>query len=122
MPIVRGQLQATLAAIIASTLWWHFRSVTSASLAILLVTLALVAWFAPRLYVPVQRTLDRFARGVLAVFTWLVLGLIYFGVFTPVRLWRAVTRHDPLRLRISNQESYFQPLPPPGPRRFDRQF
>jgi hypothetical protein len=71
----------------------------------------------------VQRILDRFARRMLAAFTWLVLGLVYFGLFTPLRLWRTLLRRDPLRLRRDPAATtYLQPMRPAPAARFDRQF
>lgn len=122
-PLLRSRLQATVAAGIATLLWWRFQGNVSAVLAAVLGTFALLAWLAPRLYAPIQRGLDRFAHALLSGFTWLVLGVVYFGLFTPIRIWRALTRRDPLQLRIDpGAESYFQSLPSSAQRRFDRQF
>lgn len=122
-PLTRSRLQATVAACVATLLWWRFRTTVSAALAAVLGTFALLAWFAPRQYAPIQRGLDRFVQALLTGFTWLVLGVVYFGLFTPFRLWRAITRRDPLRLRLEpGTASYFQSLPSSAQRRFDRQF
>jgi hypothetical protein len=105
-PPLRARLQASLAG----------------TLALLAAGLALVAWAAPSRYAPVQRALDRLARGIVVGCTWSALGLVYFGVFTPLRLWRDLRGHDPLaRKRALPGHSYLRPLPPTPPH-FERQF
>lgn len=85
--------------------------------------LALLAWASPPHYAPVQRLLDRVLHTLLAGLTWLLLALIYLGVFTPLRLWRALSGHDPLHRRADpTATTYLRPLPPAAPGRFDRQF
>lgn len=122
-PVTRARLQTTLACVGAlGLLWW--RRNTGAAIATGLTTLlALVAWISPRHYAPVQRVLDRAIHLFMTVITWIVLAGIYLGVFMPVRLWRALTKHDPLqRRRDAAADTYLQPLPPASPGRFDRQF
>ena len=122
-PVTRARLQATLAAAAAGLLWSRTRHPGPAVLAGVLSTLALVAWLAPARYAPVQRVLDRLLQLLLGGLTWLVLGLVYFGFFTPLRICGALLRRDPLRLRPAPAAtSYLQPLSPDATRRFDRQF
>lgn len=86
-------------------------------------SLALMAWISPPHFAPIQRALDRALHAVLAGLTWLLLGLIYLGLFTPLRAWRALVRRDALQLRRDPAATtYFRPLPPPPPGHFDRQF
>jgi len=119
----RARLQAALACGGALLLWWRIGGMLPAVFAIFLAALASLAWFAPARYAPVQRTLDRLMHALLAGLTWFVLGVVYFGVFTPLRAWRALMRRDPLQLRPAPAaSSYLQPLPSGAPRRFDRQF
>jgi hypothetical protein len=119
----RARLQATLAAAGGSLLWWRYGGPAFAGLAGLVCTLALLAWLAPTRYAPVQRGFDFVTRALLAALTWFVLGVVYFGVFAPLRVWRAVTRHDPLQQRADPvASSYLQPLPPTASGHYDRQF
>ncbi len=122
-PSQRARLQATLAGTATLFLWWRIGGAAAAALASLAGGLALLAWLSPRHYAPVQRALDRMLHGMLAALTWLLLALIYLGVFVPLRLWRALTGQDPLHRRPDPAAAtYLRPLPPPAPGRFDRQF
>jgi hypothetical protein len=119
----RARLQSSLAALGATCLWLWLRSPVSATVALVAGSLALLAWVSPPLYAPVQRLLDGFVHLLLTAITWLLLGLIYLTVFVPLRLGRALSGHDPLRLRSDpSAASYLQPLPPAHPDRFNRQF
>jgi hypothetical protein len=122
-PVTRGRLQASLACVGTLIAWWRLGGLLPAVLAGLAAALAVLAWVTPGVYAPIQRMLDRMLHGMLAVLTWITLGLVYFGVFTPWRLWRAVTRHDPLERRPDAiASSYLRASPPAAPGRFDRQF
>lgn len=122
-PVTRARVQAALAAGGTALLWWRAGGPWPAALALVASLLALLAWLSPAHYAPVQRALDAILRVLLTGFTWLTLGAVYFGLFTPLRFFGALLRRDPLRLRpLPPAESYFQPLPPATARRFDRQF
>lgn len=116
------RLQATVAVIVTSTLWlWH-RSPLPAALAIIAAVLALIAWISPATYAPFSRAFERLGHAVLVVFTWLSLGLVYFGVLTPIRLWRSLLRRDPLQRRFDPAaKTYLRHLPQTPPD-FTRQF
>ena len=121
-PFTRARLQASAACAGTLALWWWRGGVVSASLAGVAATLAVVAWVAPARYAPVQRALDRLVHGLLTAITWVLLGLVYFLVFTPLRFARSLAGRDSLaRAPDPAATSYLQP-PPAGPRRFDRQF
>ncbi len=122
-PPARARLQATAACAGTVFLWWRIGGVIPAVVAGLTGCLALLAWLSPPHYVPVQRILDRVLHLLQAGLTWLLLAVIYLGVFTPLRLWRALTGQDPLQRRPDPAAvTYLQPVPPAAPGRFDRQF
>lgn len=122
-PTARARLQATSALIGTLVLWWKIGGIGPAMAAGATGSLALMAWVSPPHFAPIQRGLDRLLHVVLAGLTWLLLAIIYFGVFTPLRAWRALTRRDALQLRRDPSAStYLNPLPPAAPGRFDRQF
>lgn len=122
-PATRARLQATLACAGAAFAWWRFGGIWPVALFAVLGLFALLAWASPRHYAPIQRGLDRVVNGFLAVVTWVVLGAVYFGLFTPWRLWRTLTKNDPLdRRRDPTAASYLRPLPPAATGRYDRQF
>jgi hypothetical protein len=122
-PVSRARLQASLASVVTAALWWHFGGVGPAAIAGTMSLLALIAWLAPTAYAPVQRFFDRVTHALLTGFTWIALAVVYFGVFVPMRGFRALSGRDPLRLRPTpNATTYFQSLPREQLRRFDRQF
>jgi drug/metabolite transporter (DMT)-like permease len=122
-PVSRARLQSTLA--VAGTLlfWWKHGGTIAAVIAVAAVLLALGAWVAPALYAPVQRGCDRVLKLLLAALTWVLLGLIYLTVFTPLHVWWKIRGRDPLQRRSDAQaRTYLQPAPPAPAGRFDRQF
>jgi len=122
MPLSRPRLQATLAGVVTLALWRWRGGPGPAALAGLAAALALVAWISPARYAPIQRALDRAIHLLLAALTWVLLGLVYFLVFTPWHAARRLAGRDVLRRRPDPAAaSYLQPLPP-GQGNFDRQF
>ncbi len=122
-PHTRARLHASLAALVTTLIWWLRPGPWTAAFALLALGFAALAWLFPTRYVPVQRALDWLSRAFLIAFTWLALGLVYFGVLTPLRLWGILTRRDPLRPRSAySTETYLEATPPAAPNRFDRQF
>ena len=119
---MRPRIQATVACVVTSALWYWNRGYFPAALALIAAALALLAWLSPRAYAPFARAFEKFGHAILVAFTWLALGLIYFGVFTPLRLWRSALRRDPLHRRFDpTAQSYLRPLPQTPPN-FTRQF
>ena len=122
-PATRARFQATLAWVGTLLLWWRIGGILPAMAAGATGSLALLAWVSPGHFAPIQRAFDRVLHALLAGLTWLLLALIYLGVFTPLRGWRALTRRDGLHLRRDPAAiTYLRPLPPAAPDRFDRQF
>jgi hypothetical protein len=121
--ISRARLQATLACTGACA-FYAWRGGLAPTIATGVTgTLALLAWFVPRAYAPVQHGLDRMLHFILSAFTWVLLGLFYLLIFVPLRLWRGITGHDPLhRQPDAKATTYLQPTPPAAANRFDRQF
>ena len=121
-PAPRARLHASLACGGTFALWAWRGGLLPAAFAGLAAALALLAWISPARYAPVQRALDRCVHLVLTAFTWLLLGLVYIFVFTPLRFLSALTGKDQLQRSFDRDaQSYLRPLPP-GSDRFDRQF
>ena len=119
----RARLQATAASAGTLFLWWRIGGAFPAAVAGAAGSLALLSWLSPPHYAPIQRTLDRILHRLLAGLTWFVLAILYLGIFTPIRLWRRLTGHDPLQRRPDPAApTYLRRLPPAAPGRFDRQF
>jgi hypothetical protein len=119
----RARLQATAALAGGLGLWWRFHSTWAIALAAILAVLALLAWFAPERHKPVQRALDWTTRLLVAGFTWLILGLVYYALFTPMRWLGVLMGRDSLRLKPNHSATtYLRDLPSASEGRFDRQF
>lgn len=119
----RARLQATLACAGTLALWAWRGGLVPAAIAGLAAALALLAWISPARYAPVQRALDRGVHLLLTVLTWLLLGLVYLLVFTPLRAARALTGRDPLQRTFDRTAASYLRAPPAGASgRFDRQF
>ena len=116
------RLQATLALVATVVLWFWRGGRLAATLAFAAAILALLAWIAPSAHAPFARAFEKFGRAILVIFTWLALAVVYFAVFTPLRLWRSLRRHDPLARRFDPAATtYLRPLPAVPPR-FTRPF
>jgi uncharacterized protein YggT (Ycf19 family) len=104
-------------------LWWRFRNIYVGVLTGLLVVLALLAWVAPARHAPVQRFFDELTRLLVAGFSWLMLGALYFGLFTPLHWVGALMGRDPLHQKPDRSApTYLRELPPAPAGRFGRQF
>ena len=121
--VTRARLQATLACIGTLVLWAWRGGLVPAALAGIAAALALLAWISPARYAPVQHALDRGVHLLLTALTWLLLGLVFLLVFTPLRAVRALTGSDPLQRRFDRAATtYLRPPSAGGLSRFDRQF
>ena len=81
--------------------------------------------FAPSRLEGVYRAWMKFAEVVGNFNFKLILGLMYFIVFTPVRMVASLFRDDPLTRKIEpEKKSYWHDCEPrsSGPERFERQF
>jgi hypothetical protein len=117
------RLQAMVACAGGLVLCWRFGGVFPATLAGVFTSLALLAWVSPARYMPVQRGFDFITKLLVSGFSWVMLGLVYFFVFTPLRVIGALVGCDPLGLKHSGgTKTYLRPVPPAAPGRFNRQF
>ena len=74
--VSRARLQASAASAGTLLVWGWRGGVTARLFALAAGLLAALAWLRPVWYAPVQRGLDRVVQALLAVLTWLLLGLI----------------------------------------------
>jgi hypothetical protein len=92
--------------------WYRWRQGWNLALLALAAVMLALALFWPRAWAPVQAALDRVARGVTAVVTWILLGAVFAVCFVPGRLLLALLRRDPLhRAWEPKRPSYWEPLP-----------
>lgn len=85
----------------------------------------LVALIAPAMLAPLNRLWMRFGMLLHKIVSPLVLGIMFFGVITPMGLVMRLMGKDLLRLRADpNASSYWIRRTPPGPARgsFKHQF
>lgn len=87
--------------------------VWSLAVAALFLALGLVL---PRALSPLNRLWTRFGALLHRVVSPLVLGIMFFGVVTPMGFVRRLLVKDPLHLRFEQEAaSYWVPREPPGP-------
>ncbi len=89
-------------------LWRWPGSPIALSFAATTATLWLLAFFIPRAYAPFHRVFEKIIQLILAVFTYTLLGLVYFLIFAPVGLWLKLRRHDPFSATPPTEGSYWQ--------------
>jgi hypothetical protein len=90
--------------------WWSILLLAAA------LIIALLWWLVPRWLVPLNRAWFRFGLLLGRVVTPLVMGVVFFGVVTPIGLIRRVLAKDSLGLDAdSSADSYWIPRDPPGP-------
>ena len=81
------RLQTTIAVVIGALLWWRVGGRTFAIVFSVASVAAAVAWVSPRHFRPIQRALDFVTQLIVKAISWLLLAVVYFGVFTPGRLF-----------------------------------
>jgi saxitoxin biosynthesis operon SxtJ-like protein len=92
--------------VLAGFLWWRGRPMTSAvffSLGAILTTLGLIAPGALR---PVRRVWMGAAVAMSKVTTPVFLGIVYFGVITPIGMVRRLFGRNPLKHRAGDGSSW----------------
>jgi hypothetical protein len=119
---VRSRLQASLASAATLALWWRRPGPPTATIAAIAAGLALVAWFFPRVYAPVQRGLDHLTHAIVAAVSWVILALVYFGLFAPLRAIRWMAGKPSLQMRRDPAAATYLAAVRAGPRSFERQF
>jgi hypothetical protein len=85
--------------VLAAVAFWRGRATTTAVLGSLGAALVLAALVAPTALGPVERAWMGLARAISKVTTPIVMGVVYFVVFTPFALAMRVAGRDALWLR-----------------------
>jgi len=75
----------------------------------------LAAVAAPRLLAPLNRLWTAFGLLLHRIVSPIVLGLLFYGVVTPMAVLGKLMGKDPLRLRRKGAQSYWIERAPPGP-------
>lgn len=82
----RMRTQATVAAAVSTLIYWRVGGTGPLMLALTLGGLAVLAWAVPAGYRPVFILLDRVIQILVQGVSWVLLALVYFGIFTPFRI------------------------------------
>jgi len=86
-------------------------------------TVFVLSLLAPSLWAPLGRAVNKLVALLLQGLTWLLLLLLFVGLFIPGRLLLLLLRRDPLdRSLDAGRKSYWEPLAPRQPRHFERQY
>lgn len=110
-----GLLFVVVFALLSVWAWWYGLAWAAWPAALAMLTL-LVALLRPALLNPLNRLWMRLAQLLNRVVSPLVLGLIYFGLFTPMAWAMRLRGRDALRLRLdSKAATYWIEREPPGP-------
>jgi hypothetical protein len=88
------------------------RAWAAAPLTIVALTVGLLGLGYPRLVKPIFVTWMVLAFPIGWALSWVLLGLVFFGVITPVALVLRLLGHDPLALaRVQETTTYWRPKP-----------
>jgi hypothetical protein len=113
---VFGWVMAAAAALLSLWCWRRGHTAALPFAAATSVILALLAVLAPTLLQPLNRAWMAFGHVLGRIFSPIVMGLIFFGVVTPIAViarWRGL---DPMRRRFDPvAKSYWIERQPPGP-------
>lgn len=99
----------------AAWLWW--KNIPGATVLFLLaIAFLAISFVRPRLLHPLNRAWMAFGALLHRVVSPLVLGILYFGMFTPIAVVLRLRGKDAMRRRADAQaESYWIRRDPPGP-------
>jgi hypothetical protein len=101
--------------LVAAVAWWRDASWSGWPAGMALVTLAMTR-VAPRLLAPFNRAWMKLAEVMHRVMSPLVLGLIFFGMFTPIAWGMRLAGRDALKRRFERAApTYWNERDPPGP-------
>ena len=120
-----GLFMAAAFAVVAAYLWAAHHPLQTAIAAVLAALFAGLALLRPALLLPVNRAWMTLGALLGLVVSPIVLGILFFGLFTPIALLMRLFGRDELRLRRSPAGvSYWRLRTPPGPQpdSFPRQY
>jgi polyferredoxin len=92
--------------------WWFYRGRYTPLPVVLLctgATLVLLGTFLPKSLVVPNRLWMGLAEAMGFVMTRVILGVVFFGIVTPIGIVRRLAGGDPLGRRAGRAESYWKP-------------
>lgn len=123
-PRAFGWIMAIAFAVLAAMAWSKGNPV-SRWLGLAALLFALAAWWVPAWLAPANRAWMAFGLLLGRIMTPLIMGLIYFGLITPIALLARMRGLDPMKRRFDPAAtSYWIKRDPPGPdpASMDRQY
>lgn len=85
----------------------HQRVITGSIACAIAVSLGLVWILSPGLWQRIEQILERGGALLSKVVAWILLTPLFVIVFTAVRVWNRLTRHDPLSRSHNDEASYW---------------
>ena len=102
-------------ALLTAYAWWTGASWTPWPLGLAALTLA-ITLVRPKTLAPLNRLWMKLAALLNLVVSPVVMGIIFFGIFTPVALFMRVIGRDTMHRRFNPKlQSYWVERTPPGP-------
>lgn len=120
-----GLFFAGVFAVLAAYLFGTGNSLASAPVALVAALVGSIALIKPALLLPLNKAWMTLGLALGMIVSPIVLGILFFGIFTPLALLLRIVGRDELRLRRSPvRESYWRIRQPagPSPDSFRRQF
>ena len=120
-----GLVMALAAAAIALLLWYHGSVDTAQSVGLVAAAFIGLAVGIPSILRPLYTVWMLFARVLGFINTHILLGLVFYTIFTAIGLTMRLIRHDPLDRKLdADEKSYWSRREPSQlPRKhFERQF
>lgn len=105
-------------ALVATGVRGYFHSWSASPVVVVLALGAiflLLAWLAPRRLTPLTAAWMRFGEILGRIVSPIVLGIIFFGMITPVAAATRMFGRDELRLRRTKEKTFWIARRPPGP-------
>lgn len=85
------------------------RQIVPGSIAVAIALLLGASMVSPALARQLDRVFEGMGTWAARIVSWLLLAPLFVIVFTAVRLWHALVRHDPLQRSDSDEPSYWLP-------------
>ncbi len=110
-----GSLFTGVFALLSGLSWWHGKP-TAPWLLTVAALFGLTTLIRPTLLHPLNRAWMWLAYILNRVVSPIVLGILYYGLITPIGWIMRLNGRDPMRRRLEPAAaSYWQPRQPPGP-------
>jgi polyferredoxin len=112
-----GLLFTAVFALLGAYGWWFkaFESFLTFSFVGIGLLFGLVSIFSPKILAPLNKAWFYLGQFLGRIVSPIVLGIIFFGILTPVGLITRLFGRDELRLKRTKKDTYWVDRSPPGP-------